>query len=151
VGYSETRNPKPDQNLFGNDGSGTAVYSEDGSATLVFLHVCQRVLFLVYINTVSPLVVDVEHRVDTIRKTMIILLQFAPSRGIYFSLKITVTVHYNYGIFKMLVRVRHYQFSSFFVRFSVYQIGLKSEREHYLSKLFFYLFVQSVVVLSVEG
>jgi hypothetical protein len=63
MAYSKPRNPEPDQNLFGNDGSGT-VYSEDGSATQVFVYGFQRVLFLVYKYNVSPLVVDVEHRVD---------------------------------------------------------------------------------------
>jgi hypothetical protein len=48
MGYSKPRNPEPDQNLFGNDGSGT-VHSENGSATLVFCMVVKGALFGLHI------------------------------------------------------------------------------------------------------
>ncbi len=56
---------------------------------------------------------------------LMLIIQFAPRWGIYFNLKITIT--FIYGIFKKLIRLHHYQFSYFFERFSVYQVGLMSE------------------------
>jgi hypothetical protein len=50
-------------------------------------------------------------------------IQFAPSRGIYFSF-IGYWLHYIYGNFKMHVRVRHCQFSSFFTAFQSIKLVL---------------------------
>ncbi len=56
---------------------------------------------------------------------LMLVIQFAPRRWIYFSLKITVT--FTYGIFKKVDTVASLSIFLFFKRSSVYQVGDVSE------------------------
>ncbi len=64
MGYSKPRNPEPDQNLFEYDGSGTVYRTLKTDPQPWFFCMVVKGCSFWFIYTVSPIVVNVEHKVE---------------------------------------------------------------------------------------